>query len=87
MTLNYDDDGDTLDLTPVECFKCEQLVPVSDTEVLIVETARQTFSSPAEWEEQVWCSTCRRRAEERDEYLSDPFNEAYERARANGWED
>ena len=31
----------------------------------------------------VWCARC----EEKAEYFSDPFNRAYERARARGWED
>lgn len=81
------DDGDTLDLTPAQCDACGEWVPVSDTVTMIRQMARQTHSSPAEYDEEVWCATCRRQAEEREEYLSDPFNEAYERACANGWED
>lgn len=68
---------------PVECDQCGDTVRTDDTEEVTLQTCRQTHSSPAEYEVQRWCTICRTAAE----YLSDPDNEAYERARASGWED
>lgn len=65
------------------CDKCGKARHSQSLETVVIHTARQTHSSPAEYEEQSWCSSCRERAE----YESDPSNEAYERARANGWAD
>jgi hypothetical protein len=88
MALNrYDADKMTLPLcddfedTPifVSCEKCEKPVESETVETVELLTER----NPDVYEDQVWCMTCRERAE----YLSDPFNEAYERARARGWED
>lgn len=66
-----------------KCDKCKKQKLVSSLEAGPVQVARETRYSPAEYEEQRWCRACR----ERDEYLSDPFNAEYERARANGWAD
>ena len=65
------------------CDKCHRPADVLDLEMVEVLMARATMSSPAEYDEQSWCGACR----EREAYLSDPWNVAYERARANGWAD
>ena len=66
----------------MKCDKCRKPA-IGDLTTLIIQTCRQSFSSPAEYEEQEWCSRCINRAE----YESDPDNEAYERALARGWAD
>jgi hypothetical protein len=79
--LTHDENDEILDITPVLCDRCWQIVPAGVTETITVETAKATFSSPAEYDEEVWCRTCRERAKYEDE------NADYERARAQGWED
>lgn len=63
------------------CEKCKKVVVSVD--VVEIQTCKASWGGPAEYEEQHWCADCISRAE----YLSDPFNESYERARANGWAD
>jgi hypothetical protein len=61
------------------CDKCGK--PATEMETVVIQTSRQTFSSPADYEEQAWCVPCC----ERSVYLAE--NESYERARTNGWAD
>jgi hypothetical protein len=63
------------------CERCKK--QTDDCEYVTVQTCRQTHSSPAEYESVSVCQACI----EYDEYLSDPFNAAYEAARASGWSD
>lgn len=68
------------------CDRCQQtsadveaVETIDDTAV----TACQTHASPAEYEQEWWCRACR----DREAYVSDPWNRAYERLRASGWPD
>ncbi len=62
------------------CVRCKR---EKHCEVVVVLDLRATYSSPSEYVEMLVCADCR----ERDAYLSDPDNAAYERARAQGWRD
>ncbi len=50
---------------------------------VVVLERRATYSSPAEYGVVRVCADCR----ERNAYLGDPDNAAYEQARAQGWRD
>lgn len=66
----------------LKCSRCKTPVP-DDASVVVICTARQTHSSPAEYDELPICDACA----QYEAYISDPFNESYERARAGGWSD
>ena len=68
-------------LPDIKCDKCRKVV--GEVSTVTIQTCGQSFSSPAEYEDQEWCATCVNRAE----YESDPDNAAYERALARGWAD
>lgn len=68
---------DVFEDTPevVTCEKCRK--QTTDGELVFLLVYRQTRSSPAEYEDQMWCGTCRDRAEAGDTRSAD----------APGWED
>jgi hypothetical protein len=59
------------------CDKCGKPVRKADLKTVELFVARQTHWSPAEYEEQEWCSACREYAE----FLSTHPDYEYERAK------
>jgi hypothetical protein len=66
-----------------KCDQCKKPTPADELTTTTVKTANQTYSSPAEYDEIEICDAC----VQANEYYSDPFNRAYESARAQGWSD